>query len=99
MWGRPLRFRFRLLLVGYCLLAAIESPAAEPSSEIVSAMSPARRIWEQGQQALRLGQPDKAIACYKQSLSLDPRFVQAHLSLAAAHLEIGDDVGACPHLA
>src|SRR5262249_46644383 len=51
------------------------------------------------QQALRLGQPDKAMACYKQSLALDPRFAQAHLSLAAAHLEIGDDAGACPHLA
>jgi hypothetical protein len=62
-------------------------------------MSPARRLWEQGQQALRMGQPDKAMACYRQSLALDPRFAQAHLSLAATHLEIGDDAGACAHLA
>jgi tetratricopeptide (TPR) repeat protein len=47
---------------------------------------------------MRLGHPDKAIACYQQSLALDPQFAQAHLSLAAAHLELGDDAGACPHL-
>src|SRR5207248_5663456 len=62
------------------------------------AMSPARRLWEQGQEAMRLGQPDRAIACYKQSLQLDPGFTQAHLSLAAAHLQSNDDAGACPHL-
>jgi tetratricopeptide (TPR) repeat protein len=47
---------------------------------------------------MRRGQPDKAIACYNQSLELDPRFTQAHLSLAAAHLELGNDESACPHL-
>jgi tetratricopeptide (TPR) repeat protein len=47
---------------------------------------------------MRQGQPDKAIACYRQSLEFDPLFAQAHLSLAAAYLEVGDDAGACPHL-
>jgi tetratricopeptide (TPR) repeat protein len=47
---------------------------------------------------MRRGQPDKAIACYEQSLELDPKFAQAHLSLAAAHLELGDDESAGPHL-
>jgi tetratricopeptide (TPR) repeat protein len=47
---------------------------------------------------MRRGQTDKAIACYKQSLELDPQFVQAHLSLAAAYLEVGNDESAGPHL-
>jgi tetratricopeptide (TPR) repeat protein len=47
---------------------------------------------------MRLGQPDKAIACYEQGLALDPALVQAHLSLAAAHLEYGNDAAACRHL-
>jgi tetratricopeptide (TPR) repeat protein len=78
-------------------LAELE-PASEPVGEPVAALSPARRIWEQGQDAMRRGQPDKAIACYKQSLELDPNFNQAYLSLAAAHLELGNDESACPHL-
>ena len=68
--------------------------AAEPAS----ALSPAQRLWELGQEAMRLGYTDKAIACYRQSLALDPQFSQAHLSLAAAYLEIGDEAGACLHL-
>ena len=90
------RFRFPclvLLAASFPLLAA-EEPATEPAP----VSSPARRIWEQGQHAMRVGQPDKAIACYEQSLALDPQFAQAHLSLAAVRLELGDDDGACPHL-
>jgi tetratricopeptide (TPR) repeat protein len=79
------------------LLAEVASQAIA-ASEPASAFSPARRIWEQGQEAMRLGHPDKAIACYQQSLALDPQFSQAHLSLAAAYLDVGDDAGACPHL-
>jgi tetratricopeptide (TPR) repeat protein len=78
------------------LLAALGSQLL--ATEPVSALSPARRIWEHGQEAMRLGHPDKAIACYQQSLVLDPQFTQAHLSLAAAYLEIGDEARACPHL-
>jgi len=79
--------------------AGCPSPvAAEPVGEPEPALSPARQIWEQGQHAMQLGHPDKAIACYEQSLLLDPHFAQAHLSLAAARLELGDEAGACPHL-
>jgi tetratricopeptide (TPR) repeat protein len=90
------RFRFLclLLLAVGCPSLAADEPAAEPAN----ASSPARLIWEQGQHAMRVGQPDKAIACYEQSLALDPHFAQAHLSLAAVRLESGDDQGACPHL-
>lgn len=87
-----------LLSAGCQSLAAVELSAPEPVPEPVAALSPARRIWEQGQDAMRHGQPDKAIACYKQSLEFDPQFTPAHLSLAAAYLELGDDAGACPHL-
>jgi tetratricopeptide (TPR) repeat protein len=55
-------------------------------------------LWEQGQLAMQLEQPDRAIACYLQSLELDPRLVRNHLSLAAAYLEKGDEAAACPHL-
>jgi tetratricopeptide (TPR) repeat protein len=86
-----------LAAAGCASLPALE-PGPEPIKEPSAALSPARRVWEQGQIAMRRGQPDVAIACYKQSLELDPRFYQAHLSLAAAHLEIGDDESACPPL-
>jgi len=86
---------FRTITCIICLQAGCVFAAA---GEPVPALSAARKIWEQGQQAMRLGRPDKAIACFMQSLTLDPHFVQANLSLAAAHLEIGDEAGACPHL-
>src|SRR5262249_7132250 len=87
-----------LIAAGCQSLAAVEPVLSGPASESAGALSPARRIWEQGQSAMRDGQPDKAIACYRQSLELDPQFAPAHLSLAAAYLELGDDAGACPHL-
>jgi tetratricopeptide (TPR) repeat protein len=91
-------FPLCLLFVAGChSLAAVESPG-DTAAGPIAVLSPARRVWEQGQDAMRRGQPDKAIACYEQSLQLDPRFAQAHLSLAAAHLELGDDASACPHL-
>ena len=93
------RFSFLIwlpcLAAGCRTLGALEAPA---DAALAAAASPASRIWDEGQEAMRLGQADKAIACYKQSLALDPDFAQAHLSLAAAHLEAGDDAAACPHL-
>jgi hypothetical protein len=84
-------------LIASLLILAGDDPSL-PVPEEVPALSPARRLWEQGQQEMRQGHPDKAIACYRQSLALDPQFSQAHLSLAAAHLETGDGPSACPHL-
>jgi len=93
--GSVLHFFFALsMFAGSPALVA--TPSAGADTEI--SPSPARQLWERGQQAMRLGQSDQAIAFYEQSLSLDPQLIRAHLSLAAARLEIGDDDGACPHL-
>jgi tetratricopeptide (TPR) repeat protein len=60
--------------------------------------SPGQQLWEQGQQAMREGQPERAIGFYEQSLAADPTFTHNHMSLAAAYLEAGDDEAACRHL-
>ena len=87
----------RLHGVGVLLLclAVGRLPASAPDA----APSPAQRLWEQGQQAMREGRTDDAVRCYQQSLALDPALVNNHLSLAAACLDKGDDQGAAPHLA
>jgi tetratricopeptide (TPR) repeat protein len=58
----------------------------------------ARGLWQQGQEAMRQGQPKRAIGFYEQSLAADPAFTRCHMSLAAAHLEVGHDEVACVHL-
>jgi tetratricopeptide (TPR) repeat protein len=59
----------------------------------------ARQFWVLGQEAMRQGKPDEAIAYYKQSLAADPTQKRAHLSLAAACVQRGDEAGAARHLA
>ncbi len=59
----------------------------------------AERLWQQGQQAMRDGEPRRAIGFYEQSLAADPARTRNHMSLAAAYLEAGDDKNACEHLA
>jgi tetratricopeptide (TPR) repeat protein len=58
----------------------------------------AQELWEQGQHAMKAGQPDQAIDLYQQSLQEDRAGGQNHLSVAAAYLEKGDDRAACAHL-
>jgi hypothetical protein len=48
---------------------------------------------------MRQGRPDEAIRCYEQSLAAEPGFSRNHLSLAAAYLDKGDAIAACPELA
>jgi hypothetical protein len=48
---------------------------------------------------MRRGLPGEAVVCYRQSLAADPSMDRNHLSLAAAHLELGDEPAACAHLA
>lgn len=58
----------------------------------------ARELWEQGQEAMKAGQPDAAIDLYQKSLNEDRARAKNHLSLAAAYLEKGDDRAACEQL-
>ena len=58
----------------------------------------ARVLWERGQQAMRQGQPQCAILFYEQSLAADPASTRTHMSLAAAHLDVGNDEAAAAHL-
>ncbi len=61
--------------------------------------SAGQQLWEQGQQAMRAGRPERAVGYYEQSLAADPGFTRNHMSLAAAYLEAGNDEAACVHLA
>jgi len=83
-----------LVLVCACLgcqtLAAPTPTAAEADV--------ATQVWEQGQEAMRRGQPREAIGLYQRSLALDAGLTRNHLSLAAAYLEQGDQPAACVHL-
>jgi tetratricopeptide (TPR) repeat protein len=56
-------------------------------------------LWRQGQEAMRQGQPARAVDCYQKSLARDARLARNHLSLAAAYLELGEPRHACDHLA
>jgi tetratricopeptide (TPR) repeat protein len=53
--------------------------------------SPARKLWQQGQDAMLQGEADRALSLYGESLRLDPNLAQNWLSMAAAYLEKGDD--------
>jgi tetratricopeptide (TPR) repeat protein len=70
-------------------------PPLPASAETPSAV----RLWEDGQAAMRQGRTDDAIRCYEESLRANPNLARNHLSLAAAHLQVGDESRACPHLA
>jgi tetratricopeptide (TPR) repeat protein len=81
------------LCIGVVFLSfAAPAPAQDPAAE-------ARQLWVLGQDAMRRGKPDDAIRFYEQSLTADPSQKRAHLSLAAAHVQQGDEAGAAKHLA
>jgi tetratricopeptide (TPR) repeat protein len=58
----------------------------------------AETLWQNGQEAMRHGQPAKAIELYKNSLAQAPNLTKNHLSLAAAYLALGDREQGCVHL-
>jgi tetratricopeptide (TPR) repeat protein len=81
-----------LICVGCHSLAGIELCNESKPGERAQA------LWDQGQQAMRAGQPDQAIDLYQKSLHEDRERARNHLSLAAAYLEKGDDRAACEQL-
>jgi tetratricopeptide (TPR) repeat protein len=83
---------FSLCLAWACLGGPVSS--REPSNTT----PPALQLWQQGQDAMRRGRFQEAIALYEKSLALDSRLTRNHLSLAAAFIEQGDEPGACRHL-
>jgi tetratricopeptide (TPR) repeat protein len=82
------------LWVGLLFLGCHCVPGGGPTEE-----EPARRLWQEGQDAMRQGEPQRAVGYFERSLQSDPSLTRNHLSLAAAHLETGDDATACGHLA
>lgn len=68
-----------------------EAPAEAPDL--------AAALWSRGQEAMRSGQVDRAIAFFEESLQADPSCTHNHLSLAAARLEKGEQEEACTQLA
>ena len=59
----------------------------------------ALQVWQKGQEALDADRLDEAVGQFRLALRLDPSFVRARLSLAAAHLALGQDREAIPLLA
>ena len=77
------------LLLALVLVAPSES--APPPAALL--------VWQKGQTALDADRLDEAVSQFQLALRLDPTFVRARLSLAAAHLSLGHDREAIPHLA
>ena len=71
-------------------------PVSSPESALALQ---AKELWDKGQEAMKEEQPKQAIAYYEQSLALDPTLTCNYLSLAAAHLEAGEEETACISLA
>jgi tetratricopeptide (TPR) repeat protein len=86
---RPLCFWLGLACLGCQSLAPLVPP---PDAES------AVQLWQQGQDAMRRGQPKQAVLLYERSLAADPAMLRNHLSLAAAYLELGAEPTACNHL-
>src|SRR5258708_2688683 len=79
--------RTRFAALGSLMLAMLSgATAADPTMP-----TPAVQCWQMGQEALRDGNVDKAIALYQRSLQLDPELSRNYLSLAAAYCAKGAD--------
>jgi tetratricopeptide (TPR) repeat protein len=85
----------------FTLLPVGEPGASAPggSDSAPTAVTPALKAWQQGQIALDRDRFEEAIGHFRSSLRLDPSLVQNHLSIAAAHLALGQQQQSLPHLA
>lgn len=79
-----------LLCLGCHSLVGLDLDGEPPSAE---------QLWDQGQDAMKEGHPERAIGFYERSLAVDPALTRNHMSMAAAFLEKGDDAKACEQLA
>lgn len=70
-----------------CQVLAPQPSGADPAA--------AEQFWQLGQDAMKRGAPDEALKCYQRSLVSDPGLSRNYLSMAAAHLEKGDEAAAC----
>lgn len=86
-----------LLSLSYVACHAFEG-AGKDCGVSSAATASAEELWEKGQQAMKAGEHDRAIAFYKESLSRKSGATRNHLSLAAAYVAKGDDAPACFHL-
>ncbi|HWY88609.1 MAG TPA: tetratricopeptide repeat protein [Gemmataceae bacterium] len=87
-----MRARLAWLCWCFCLgchgLKGVDAQPGEPHSP-----------WEMGQNAMRAGDPDEAIARYQEALSQKEPDPRHYLSLAAAHVAKGDEAAASLALA
>ena len=73
--------------------------AVEPVEPVERSPEEAQKLWLQGQEAMRQGQPKEAIRYYEQSLAADGEMKRNHLSIASAYVEQDNPVAAESHLA
>lgn len=76
------------------LIALVLTAPAEAAPPPVAVQA-----WQKGQEALDADRLDEAVGQFRLALRLDPAFVRARLSLAAAHLALGQDRESIPQLA
>lgn len=91
--------RFPTCLVLVVCLAPTTLLARTPPPVAPNEATPAEKAWQVGQQAMDRDHFDDAIRHFRLALQLDPRLAQGHLSLAAAHLALGQDKQAVSHMA
>jgi tetratricopeptide (TPR) repeat protein len=84
--------RYAVLFVSFLWFTS--APQADEPKEC----SPGLASWRQGQKALLEGRNEEAILCFRTSLEQEPALVQNHLSIAAAHLGLGENEQAANQL-
>ncbi len=87
------------LCLGCHSLANVEQEPKLTAQREKNAEHDAKELWRQGQLAMKQGKPRRAIDYYEQSMTVDSNFSRNHLSMAAAHLEEGNEDAACVQLA
>lgn len=85
----------RLSVVVLLCLGWTPTMQADP---LATPLSPAAKAFRQGQLAMEADRFEEAIRQFELTLRLDPQLVTVRLSLAAAHLALGQEDQAEPHM-